>query len=314
VVILDSKLNEIHRLNLPPQSKDFYKTSVALSRHGIFIAQSGPNALVIFDQKGGVLHRTEHKAWSNCEGGHCVFDLEDRLWHVQPSNDCESSVFLRVLEPFSGKTIAERKIRNDIGFHRLFLCPNQKSIMIEVACGQDGSFLHLARLRTSGLAIEHYPFNDRTFFGGGFSPDGTEFVTGAHSADSLKIHSFPRGQVVATIQSEMFFAGENLAVEYPDTVGYQQVFIDQNHILTDTRYGRLLLIHRNGMRLLGTVWPKGETLLAYDERGTRTNNVSKMDSYQSGLSSFHSAGAGRVLTVYRGKCLRLIDLLPYLKD
>jgi hypothetical protein len=179
--------------------------------------------------------------------------------------------------------------------------------------GRCGSGGHAAGTRSTRRTIstEEYPFNDRTF-SGGFSPDGREFATGAHSGDALMVHSFPSGHVVASIESEALFAADDLSGESPDDVGYQIIILDDDHLLAETGYGRMILLDRRRMRLLGTVWPTGCRLRGYDEHGRETDDLSKIVDYETGLSSLHPAGTGKVLTVYDGRIIRLLDVSPLL--
>jgi hypothetical protein len=193
----------------------------------------------------------------------------------------------------------------------LFPCPDHEGALIDVGCGQGGSFIYLARLTGAGLTVEQFPFDDRTFYGG-FAPNGREFASGAHQGDAINVHSFPSGRVIASVESETIFAADDLLGEYPDSVGYQVIFLDNAHLLAETHFGRMLLIDRATMQLVGTVWPPGYRLRGYDQSGKETNDPSKILDYKGGLTSLHPAGVGRVLTVYNERVIRLLDVSPFL--
>src|SRR5207249_4826746 len=125
--------------------------------------------------------------------------------------------------------------------------------------------------------------------------------TGAHQGDAIKVHSFPSGRVIASVGSQTIFAADNLIGECTDVAGYQAIFLDRDHLLAETHFGRLLLINRRTMQLVGTVWPPGYKLRGYDQTGKETDDPSKILDYEGGLTSLHAAGAGRVLTVYNEK-------------
>jgi hypothetical protein len=286
VVVLDSQLIELLRLNLRAQSQQYCSTAVAMSRDRRLFAVSTRTDLRIVEQHGTVLHRISHRAWDPFTGSCCFLDVKDRLWYVQPGDEPGVSDRLKIVEPHSGETLLEQRIENEIGHFGLFPCPDHESALIEVGCGQDGSYLYLARLTGAGLTIEQYPFNDRTFCGG-FAPDGREFVTGAHQGDAVKAHSFPGGQVIASIESHTIFAADDRVGEQPDEVGYQVIFLDGNHLLADTQFGRMILIDRRRMRLLGTVWPPEYSLRGYDQSGKETDDPTRIVDYEGGLTSLH---------------------------
>ena len=311
VILLDSRLNEVQRIDLQAQSEDYCSTEVAMSRDGALFALSARAELRIVNRRGDVIHRLPHDPWEAFTGSSCFFDAAGRLWYVRSYDDAGNDCVLTVLDPVSGTALFEQAIESDIGHFSLSPLPDYKGALIDVSCGQDGSFLYLAQLTASGLAIKEYPFDDRTF-SGGFSSDGSEFATGAHQGDTIEVHSFPSGQVTAAIESETIFAADNLGGEYGDTFGYQVIFLDDNHLLADTTFGRMLLIDCRTMHLIGTVWSSGFRLHGYDARGEETDNPGQIYAHESGLTSFHPAGDSQVLTVHEEATLRLLDVSPLL--
>jgi len=306
VVLLDPQLNEIQRLDLQAHSQHYCDTAVAMSRDGQRLALSGRTQLRIFNRRGKLLRRLSHEPWYPFYGSSCFFDGDDRLWYVRPRDKPSGDDKLTILHPQWGTILVEQTIESRGGYSHLFPCPDHAGALIHIGCGQDGSFLYLARLTAAGLTVERYPFDDRTFFGG-FSPNGREFVTGAHQGDAIKVHSFPSGQVVASVESDTVFAADDLISEYPDSVGYQAIFLDDDHFLTDTQFGRMLLFERATMQPKGIVWPPGYSLTGYDLSGKETDDPSKVTEYVGSLSFLHPAGVGRVLTVY-GPVIRLLDV------
>jgi hypothetical protein len=135
-------------------------------------------------------------------------------------------------------------------------------------------------------------------------------VTGSQDGDAVEVHSFPGGQVVGTLTSGSVFGDDDLAGETPDTIGYQAVFLDNDLLLAGTTFGRLVLIGRRGMRLLGTVWAEGQRVRAYDESGNETDDPGKVIDFETGLVRFFPAGPWRVLGVFDDGTIRLLDLSP----
>ena len=310
VYLLDRQLDEILTLNLGAQSQNACSTAVAMSPDGQAFAVSARSELRIVSRTGVVLHRIAHRAWPEFTGSGCFFDPNGRLWYVRPGDRLGIDDQVVVLDPEAGRAVAATTIPNGVGHFALYPCPDGGTL-IDVACGQDGSFLSRAWLNGSDLMVEEYPYCDRTFVGG-FAPDGREFATGAHEGDSVKVHSYPGGGVVATLDSEAVFAADTLVGESADEVGYQAIFVGPDHILADTRYGRLLLIGRQAMRLMGTVWPPGSTLRGYDSFGREADDPRRIIGYEGGITSFHPAGEGRVLIVCEERVIRLLDMTPVL--
>lgn len=302
VVILDAGLNEVQRLDLQAQDEDYCSTGVAMRRDGALLALSARTELRIVDRRGAVLRRFPHPAWDAFTGSSCFFDAQGRLWYIRPYDEATESGVLTVLDAASGATVSEQEVNSDIGHFGLFPLPSLDGALIDVSCGQDGSFLHLARLTGAGLTVEDYPFDDRTM--PSLSPGGGEFATGAHSGNAVKVHAFPGGQVIASVKGKTIFAGDDLGGNFGDDVGYQAIFLDDHHLLADTRFGRMLLIDRRTMQLIGTVWPPGYELRGYDAGGGL--------AYEGGLTSLHSAGPGRVLMGYKEEAIRLLDFAPLL--
>jgi hypothetical protein len=309
VIILDARLSELQRIDIQAQYQQYCSTNVAMSRDSQLLALSGRTDLQIVNRAGDLIRRISHNAWEPFAGSNCFFDINDRLWYVRPGDDPGRDDRLTVVDPISGARIAERIVENQAGYFGLYPAPDNRGVLLDVGCGQDGSYLYRGCLCSSGLVVEEYPFCDRTF-SGGFSPDGLEFVTGAQEGDALKVHSFPGGQVVASVAAETLFAEDELLGECKDAVGFQSLFLGCDHILAETAYGRLVLIDREKMRPVGTVWPDGCVLRGYDQSGKETSDPSQLLGYQTGLTSIHSGEGASVLAVYNERVVRLLDFSP----
>lgn len=326
VILLDASLQVVRQLLLPVATEQHVWTEVACSGDGRYLAISARTRIEIFDSDGASLHRIVHAPVAY--GNDCCFDAEDKLWCVQPREKLDACDHLIVIDPESGEVLAEQVIRDqngnpaELGHYSLYLCPNGVDMLLNLACGQDGSYLFLANRTRESLEVNAYPFDDRTF-SGGFSPNGQEFVTGAHQGESLKIHAFPSGQVLASLDSELLFEddgetnieegeedeeeGEEEGEE-TDHVGYQALYLDDAHLLVETGFGRLLRLGRRSMRAKGIVTLPGFHLQGYDKQGKATYGPNKPFSDETGLSSIHLAGPDRLLTVYNERYFRLLDL------
>src|SRR5712692_1597529 len=127
VVVLDSELNELQRLDLQAQSQQDCSTAVAVSPYGQLYGLSSRTELRIVNRHGTVLHRIPHRAWQSFTGSSCFFDFKDRLWYVRPGDAPGIDDCLMIVEPYSGTILTEQKIENEIGYFHLFLCPDYRS-------------------------------------------------------------------------------------------------------------------------------------------------------------------------------------------
>ncbi len=327
VILLDASLQVIRQFALPVATEDYVYTEVACSRDARFLAISARTRIEIFDSNGESLHTIAHEPWDSFEGSTCCFDADGKLWCVQPQKEEDGCDHLTIIDPESGEVVAEQAIRDehgnpaDVGHFSLYPCPNGVDMLLNLACGQDGSLLYLAHRTPQRLEVNAYPFDDRTF-SGGFSPNGREFVTGAHQGDSVKVHAFPSSQVLASADSTMLFEGvesdyeeaedDNYEVEEEeeetDHVGYQALYLNDAHLLVETGFGRLLLLDRQTMQPIGNVSLPDFPLQGYDEHGKETDDPDRAISYETGLSSIHPAGPNRVLAVYNARQFRLLGL------
>ncbi len=312
VICFDSDLNEIWRLTVKIERSPYRWPSVALSPDEQTIAYSTETDLYILDRNGTIRYSLVADLNNPYTGSECMFDTHNRLWFVQRGDLNTGSDRLLVLEPTSGAILFQQTLANERGHFYLYPCPDRQSVLLDEACGQDGSFLYLACIRGDGLGVTRLGFDDRTFFWG-FAPNGREFATGAHHAqDSLKIHSFPQGTVIAAVDSQPLFATERLVSEYPDSVGYQALYVNDDYLVTETRWKRLILVRRSDLALMGTIWAEGDQLRGYDDWGRETADPKRIGSYEADLTYICPAGPGRVLAIYKEKTMRLLDLAPVL--
>src|SRR5262249_42759769 len=83
VVILDSRLQDIARVDVQAQAQECCRTEVAMSKACV-IAVSSRDELRLVSATGAVIDRFPHRPWESWEGSSCLFDRKDRLWYVRP--------------------------------------------------------------------------------------------------------------------------------------------------------------------------------------------------------------------------------------
>jgi len=170
-MVLDAQLNELRRIELTVGREQH----VALSHDGRYLAILGRSELRIADGQGQVQHRVRHPGWPSWAGSGCTFDARDRLWYVRPGDRPGINDRLTAVDPASGETLCEQIIESPQGYARICPSPDPDRVLVEIGCGQDGSYLYLGHLTGSALTVQPYDLGDPAF--GGFSPDGTEMVT-----------------------------------------------------------------------------------------------------------------------------------------
>jgi hypothetical protein len=303
-VVLDGRLNEVLRLDVPADAH------IAAGRAGPGFAVLTKKELRVLDPKGTLRHAIPQRGWQPWAGTDCAIDGHDRVWYARPGDKPGTNDCLVIVDPTSGATVAEERFENDVGFFALHACLDPDSMLVEVSCGQDGSFLYHAAWTGSKIAIQPYPFEDRSF-SGGFSPDGREFVSGSHEGDGVQVHGLPDGRVVASIDSEAIFGEDQFDSDEPDEVGYEALFLSNERILIDTHSRRLVLIDRPSMEVLGCVWPEGYDVKADDNADE--DDAAEACSYHGSLDSFHFRAPAELLVVFDGGLIRLLDVSSALR-
>jgi hypothetical protein len=314
VICFDANLDESWRLAANIRRPKYGRLSFALSPDQQFLACANEEGVFILDRKGAPIHSYPHDINHRYTTSGCCFDSRNRLWCVQASDWNLRMATVIVIEPQSGAIIARQAFRCEGGHFAFYPSRDLDTVLLDEACGQDGSFLYVARLTDSELTVSNYGFSDRTFYWG-FSADGGEFATGAHRQGSaLQIHAFPGGQVIGSAASQTVFSNDSMVSDYPDSIGYQAMFLDENHLVADTRYKRMILLRRDGLQLLGTVWAEGDQLRGYESRGHETSDPALIDTYEAEISYFLPARLGRLLAVYNEHTVRLLDVSSLLAE
>jgi len=162
-------------------------------------------------------------------------------------------------------------------------------------------------LGPNGLAVERLTVGDRVM--GGFSPSGTRFVTMPHGwGDPVIVHSWPHADVLETLDaSSVFLDEQDLSTGNPDDFDYQALFVDERHVLVDTRQRRLLLLRTGPLELIAELWPEGYELVAYGDRGQPVSELENVVDYEGDLTIWTIAGE-RLLTLHRTGRMCLSDL------
>jgi hypothetical protein len=302
-MVLDERLNEILRLDVPVDAH------IAAGRAGPGFAVLTKEELRILEPNGTIRHTIPQRAWQPWAGTDCAIDGHGRVWYARPGDKPGTNDCLVIVDPASGTTVAEEVIENDVGFFALYACLDPNSMLVEVSCGQDGTFLYHAAWTGSKIAIQPYPFEDRSF-SGGFSPDGREFVTGSHEGDGVQVHGLPDGQVAASIASEAIFGEDEFDSDEPDDVGYEALFLSNERVLIDTHSRRLVLIDRPSMEMLGWVWPESYDI---NDDNAHEEDVAGARSYERSLDSFHCGAPAELLVVFDGGLIRLLDVSSALR-
>lgn len=284
---------------------------VDISPDGKLFSIAQVDRLRIFDETGEQQFLFEHPAWDAFNGANCFFTADSRrLLCMFPGTDCDN---LSVLDLNS----REIKITTPVTDHRycaytLSAIPGSDKIMLEAAAGQDECRLSLVTLSADTLNIEGITAcKDRVM--GTFTPDGKAFVTGPHYEEGIEIFSFPGLIKLQDISQEEIFRDRNEYVsEEPDSLNYYVFFLDQQHLIALTRFGRLLLINRNSGNCIGELCPEHFSMTGYDEEGEPVTDPGKVVDYSNGLGDVRLVAPNHLLIHHGSGRLYMYSLAPVL--
>lgn len=265
----------------------------------------------VFDETGEPQFHFEHPAWEAFNGANCFFTQDNRrLLFMFPGTDSDHLSLLDL-------DAREVKMTTPVTDHQycaytLSAIPGSDKIMLEAAAGQDECRLSLITLAEDRLTIEGITAcQDRVM--GTFAPDGKAFVTGPHYDEGIEVFSFPGLAKLNDIPQEDIFRDRNEYLsEEPDSLNYYVFFLDQEHLIALTRFGRLLLVNRHSGNCIGELCPEHFSMTAYDEEGEPTTDPGKMVDYSNDLGDVRWVAPDRLLIHHRTGQLYMYSLAPVL--
>lgn len=279
---------------------------VTVRQDNSMFCTSDINHVKFYSVDGTLLASFPHEEWYSFLGSGCHFSGDVALF-VTPSPGGDklmlvSTVDFSVIQEYTLDGYQEYAY----GFHATS-APDL--VFMDLAAGQDDTRLFKIRIQPDGMELsELTACNDEIF--GAFAPSGKEFVTAPHYGEGIKVFSFPGGMQLAEIMQKTLFEGRN---EYPaandDSLEYQVIYLNDDVLLTVTRFGRLLLIKRDEMLCFGELLLEGNQLTAYNMKGRAVQEGEEIEDYEGEVGAVKLLGEGRILVGYRDGSLRVYELL-----
>ena len=306
----DEQLNALPSLPIPtPTEPVFPAVTAHPDRSKVAVAHATGLRVYACQPAHGqayLLWEVLHQPWEKFARPACTFDDSSRLWWVRPGPD-RSADRVAVLDPQTGEVLAAADLAPTGYSYQLVIHPRGGAAVVEGSAGQDEAIFWRAELGPTGLSVAQLNTDDRVM--GGFSPDGTRFVTAPHaSGDPVMIHRWPDAFVLDRLDALSVFLDEReVSSGQPDDFDYQAVFVGGRHVLIDTWQRRLLLLRTDPLELIAELWPEGYELVAYGDRGQPVAESEAVVSYEGDLSTWTIAGE-HLLTLHRTGRLCLWDL------
>jgi hypothetical protein len=307
VLLLDHELQPLRRVALPLADNPCHSAVVAVDPAFRLVAVAHRSGLRLYTTEARLLWEVEHEPWYDWEHSACWFDREDRMWWISPQH---SSVRLAVVAPHTGSSVASCLFdARSCGFW-LVPHPTEPAVVVDGGAGQDGSFLWRAYLGSDGqLSIRAYQASTRIM--GGFSTDGSRFVTAPHGDRAVAVHRWPDGRVVDILDGDAVFRREGRRTGMVDGFQYRASFVDDSHVLIDTHQRRLLLLAVHPLRVVAELWPAGYEVRGYGERGRPVSDPSLAWDYEGDLVDWVADGRHLFTELIGGRlCLWRLPELP----
>lgn len=292
---LDASLSLVWEKNIP---NDFTNTKLSASPDGTLIAIANTTQILILSADLTLLHSIEHPSWGRFPGAPCYFSSDNKtIWYILPTDE------LQVINAITFELITTYPLPDSEQYTWLFhTTPDNNTILLE----GDESILLQVQLKDHSISLTELP--QCIGIMGNFAPSGKEFVMAPHDDGPLRIYSFPEINLIAEVAQEAIFENNN---DFPaietDNINYTTLFINDNHILILSQFGRLLLLNRTDLHTLSALYPTGITFTAYDLLGDPTTNPTDIYDYNSNIISVMLLHDQLWLTTASGE-LRSYDL------
>lgn len=267
------------------QHTNYVSSKLSASSDGRLMAIAGMNDVRILDAEGNaVLHTVNHGSWGWFLGAACFFARDNKtIWYVLPGDTNETDE-LQVMDAATFEVIATYPLLESHQYTYAFhATPDNNTIFLEAAAGQDRSFLMQVQLHNGTISLTGLP-QCTDMIMGNFAPSGKEFVMAPHYDGPLVIYSFPEiGRVAEQDQDAIFDGSKDFPAAEPDNINYSVFFVDDKSILIVSQFGRLLLLDRKDLRCRAEVMPEGIVFTAYNLDGNATTNPDYIYDYCSNI-------------------------------
>ncbi len=213
---------------------------IALSPAGSELAIVAADGIRLFSTATFAMLRRLNDAFLSC-----LYVRENLVWTC--ARFTPRTVVLKAWDPRSWTPIAQARVADpyDNSEFSLFTHPDQNSVVLWAAAGQDGQSLLWATLTGSAIEVTRFRLLSYTC-PPSFSPNGEEFLVA--SGSKLRRYAYPKGPLKGSLRAR---SSEN----EDDAIGYSVSYIDAAHAVVTTMGGRLLLVNLEGMSVIDEVAP-----------------------------------------------------------
>ncbi len=135
----------------------------------------------------------------------CVLSLNGRtVWVYRPDAMAGRNLPDQwvVLDAENGAVLARSDLETVGHGGQQYRHPTDEHVLLDIGEGQDGSVIYWASLSDGRLAPVRYPWADRVLID--LAPDGQQFMTVDHGQADVAFHTYPSGEMTATLQIEDF--------------------------------------------------------------------------------------------------------------
>jgi len=207
----------------------------------------------------------------------CLYAGEKLFWTCARLD--QESVLLEAWEPGSWTKVARARVADPYGNSEFSLLrhPEENSVVVWAAAGQDGQCLFWSTLKGGGIHVSRFELLDETGLPS-FSPNGSEFLVTSECA--LHRYAYPQGPLKGSLTE--------LDGDEDDPIGYFVSYVDAGQALLTSMEGRLFLVDVEEMEVteevaVADVGPRdaldyflpligGKVVLVYRERGGQQKN------------------------------------------
>lgn len=310
---VDLDLNEIWCKDFGIRTAPMETYQLAISADGLLLGVIYMGEFKIIDLDGNILFVLKQGVYSPYQGPGCYFSADNELiWVISPDLELGDQVYALNRNDFS--ILASKRLKAGEEYIYTFCpTPDDRSIILDAAAGQDDGLLFLVKVTDGNMEVEELKqCNDRIM--GSFAPKGQEFVTAPHYDEGLEIFSFPDIEKIASVEQDAIFKGRT---EYPsdedeDRLNYNVFYLNDQYILVFTRYHRLLLIERKSMRCTSELLLEGCKINAYNQSGEITTLSEEIYDYEGEIWDLKLTGNHQLLIQHKSGNIMLYDLPEWL--
>lgn len=284
VAVLSHDLEVISTIRLSVPVSGYYHVAINDEANRYAFAQQ--ENIQVYDNSGELLFTYEYHGWEEYQSCQPVFDSWGRLLFCRPGLPGKDDLLI-LANADTGQELSRIPIPNHSNHaYHLYKTTDPSMILLESAQGQEQTSLFAITIEREGISMEDAECSEDQVIGG-FSPDGSEFVTAPHYPGEIEICSFPDFDLLYAVDEEII---NNVPSQYEsdhdeDGFDYTVFYLDKHTIVLKTRWGRVLMVDRLTLELKAELLLEGCEIKGYDQAGQPTTDPSKILDYEGDIQS-----------------------------